>query len=176
MPILANPKHEAFAQGLARGSSAAAAYVEAGYKANRHNAAALAREKHIRTRVNELHEEQLAIHQQATAEAAANAKVTLESLIAEAEAARAKAMSEKGGAAAAVSALTAKAKLAGMWREKVDQHNTGSIQYERIERVIVEHTSDDAARSLSDDTVRNEATTKAASDEQPSPTHRYWSA
>ena len=35
-------------------------------------------------------------------------------------------MSEKGGSAAAVSALTAKAKLAGMWREKVDQHNTGS--------------------------------------------------
>jgi hypothetical protein len=57
--------------------------------------------------------------------------------MAEAEAARAKAMSEKGGAAAAVSALTAKAKLAGMWREKVDQHNTGAV-YERIERVIVE--------------------------------------
>jgi hypothetical protein len=45
------------------------------------------------------------------------------------EAARAKAMSEKGGSAAAVSALTAKAKLAGMWREKVDQHNTGSPVY-----------------------------------------------
>jgi hypothetical protein len=85
-----------------------------------------------------LQEEQLAIHKQATAEAVANAKVTIESLIAEAEAARAKAMSEKGGAAAAVSALTAKAKLAGMWREKVDQHNTGSPVYERIERVIVE--------------------------------------
>ena len=53
--------------------------------------------------------------------------MTIESLIAEAEAARAKAMSEKGGAAAAVSALTAKAKLAGMWREKVDQHNTGTV-------------------------------------------------
>jgi ATP-dependent DNA ligase len=53
-------------------------------------------------------------------------QVTIESLIAEAEAARAKAMSERGGAAAAVSALTAKAKLAGMWREKVDQHNTGT--------------------------------------------------
>jgi hypothetical protein len=53
--------------------------------------------------------------------------VTLESLIAEAEAARIKAMSEKGGAAAAVSALTAKAKPAGMWRDKVDQHNTGSV-------------------------------------------------
>jgi ABC-type uncharacterized transport system ATPase subunit len=37
-----------------------------------------------------------------------------------------------------------------MWREKVDQHNTGSVQYERIERVIVEHTSDNAARSLPD--------------------------
>jgi len=55
---------------------------------------------------------------------------------------------EKGGAAAAVSALTAKAKLAGMWREKVDQHNTGSMQYERIERVIVEHTSNNTARPL----------------------------
>jgi hypothetical protein len=137
MAILTNPRHEAFAQTLARGISASAAYVEAGYKANRHNAAALAREEHIRTRVTELQEEQLAIHKQATAEAIANAKVTIESLIAEAEAARAKAMAEKGGAAAAVSALTAKAKLAGMWREKVDQHNTGSPVYERIERTIV---------------------------------------
>ena len=169
MPALANSRHEAFAQALARGLSAAAAYVEAGYKANRHNAAALAREKHIRTRVNELQEEQLAIHQQATAEAAANAKVTLESLIAEAEAARVKAMSEKGGAAAAVSALTAKAKLAGMWRDKVDQHNTGSVQYERIERVIVEHTSNDAA--LSDAKAEREN-----SCEEPSSKPQFWSA
>jgi len=104
MPALKNPRHEAFAQALARGVSASAAYVEAGYKANRHNAAALAREQHIGTRVTELQEEQLAIHQQATAAAAANKQVTIEGLIAEAEAARAKAMSEKGGAAAAVSA------------------------------------------------------------------------
>src|SRR5262249_6012720 len=124
-PALKNPRHEAFAQALARGMSASAAYVEAGYKANRHNAAALAREKHIRTRVTGLQEEQLAIHQQATAAAAANKQVTIESLIAEAEAARAKAMSEKGGSAAAVSALTAKARLAGVWGEKLDQHNTG---------------------------------------------------
>jgi len=69
-------------------------------------------------------------------------QVTIESLIAEAEAARAKAMSEKGGAAAAVSALTAKAKLAGMWREKIDSHNTGAV-YERIERVIVERPDEE---------------------------------
>jgi hypothetical protein len=127
MPALGNARHESFAQSLARGLSAAAAYVEAGYKPNRHNAAALARKQHILTRVGELQEEQLAIHQQAAAQAAANAQVTIESLIAEAEAARVKAMSEKGGSAAAVSALTAKAKLAGMWREKVEQHNTGAV-------------------------------------------------
>ena len=40
-----------------------------------------------------------------------------------------------------MSALTAKAKLAGMWRDKVDQHNTGSAAYERIERIIVERAS-----------------------------------
>jgi hypothetical protein len=128
MPVLASPRHEAFAHALARGSSATAAYIEVGYKQNRHNAAALARKQHISTRVGELHEEQLAIHQQATAEAAANAQVTIESLIAEAEAARAKAMEEKGGAAAAVSALIAKAKLAGMWREKVDLIGRGWIR------------------------------------------------
>ena len=56
MPALKNPRHEAFAQALARGVSASAAYVEAGYKANRHNAATLAREEHIGTRVTELQE------------------------------------------------------------------------------------------------------------------------
>ena len=126
MPALKNPRHEAFAQAVARGMSAAAAYGQVGFRPHRANAATLARKKHISVRVAELQEEQLAIHQQATAAAAANKQVTIESLIAEAEAARAKAMSEKGGAAAAVSALTAKAKLAGMWREKVDQHNTGT--------------------------------------------------
>ena len=145
MPALANCRHEAFAQALTRGSSAAAAYVEAGYKPNRHNAAALARKQHIRTRVNELQEEQLAIHQQATVEAAANAKVTLESLIAEAEAARAKAMEEKGGAAAAVSALIAKAKLAGMWREKIDQHNTGTGTVSTVWQVSWEDENDGSA-------------------------------
>jgi hypothetical protein len=144
MPVLKNPRHEAFAQALARGMSAAAAYAEVGYRPHRHNAATLARKKHISVRVSELQEEQLAIHQQAAAEAAANAKVTIESLIAEAEAARLKAMSEKGGAAAAVTALTAKAKLVGMWREKVDQHNTGNPVYERIERVIVERAPQSA--------------------------------
>ena len=52
---------------------------------------------------------------------AERAAITIETLIAEAEAARSKAMGEKGGANAAVAAITAKAKLAGLWREKVAQ-------------------------------------------------------
>ena len=49
----------------------------------------------------------------------------------------------------AVSALTAKAKLAGMWRDKVNQHKTGTPAYEhieRIERIIVDPNSDRAGR------------------------------
>jgi hypothetical protein len=176
MPALKNPRHEAFAQALARGISAAGAYGQVGFKPHRANAATLARKEHISVRVAELQEEQLAIHQQATAAAAANKQVTIESLIAEAEAARAKAMSEKGGAAAAVSALTAKAKLAGMWREKVDQHNTGGPVYERIERVIVERPpqSKDVRPPLSE--PRNETEHKISYEEPPaSKPPRHWS-
>jgi phage terminase small subunit len=54
MPTVKNPKYERFAQELAKGRSASQAYVEAGYKANRHNASALARTQPIRTRVSEL--------------------------------------------------------------------------------------------------------------------------
>ena len=86
-------------------------------------------------------------------------------------------MSEKGGAAAAVSALTAKAKLAGMWREKVDQHNTGSPVYERIERVIVERApqSNDVRPSLSE--PRNETEQEMSYEDPPAskPT-LHWSA
>jgi hypothetical protein len=58
---------------------------------------------------------------------AERAAITVQSLIEEAEQARIKAMESANGAAAAVSAVTAKAKLAGLWREKIDQHSTGTI-------------------------------------------------
>ena len=100
----------------------------------------------------------------------------MQSLIEEAEQARIKAMESPNGAAAAVTAITAKAKLAGLWHEKVDQHTTGSIQHERIERVIVEHSPDNAAQSLSDDTVHNGTTTKTVSNRQPPTRPGSWSA
>lgn len=54
MPILDNARHERFAQGLAKGLTADAAYTEAGYTPNRHNAARLNTNEHIRARVDEL--------------------------------------------------------------------------------------------------------------------------
>jgi phage terminase small subunit len=54
MPILPNPKHERFAQELAKGKSADAAYVTAGYRENRHNASTLRNKQNILNRLAEL--------------------------------------------------------------------------------------------------------------------------
>jgi phage terminase small subunit len=108
--MLRNSRHERFAQELAAGNTADAAYVLAGYRENRSNAARLNANRDIQKRVAEI--------QSVGAERAA---VTVETLIAEAEEARNKAMGERSGASAAVAAITAKAKLAGLWREKVAQ-------------------------------------------------------
>jgi phage terminase small subunit len=105
---LRNPRHERFDQELAAGNTADAAYVTAGYRENLSDAARLNANRDIQKRIAEI--------QSVGAERAA---ITVETLIAEAEAARSKAMSEKSGASAAVAAITAKAKLAGLWREKV---------------------------------------------------------
>ena len=51
MSTLPNPKHEAFCNGVARGMSASAAYVGAGYAPNRGNAARLKANESIRARV-----------------------------------------------------------------------------------------------------------------------------
>ena len=53
MPIL-SPRHERFAQALASGKPADAAYAEAGYKPDRGHAARLASNGNIRSRVAEL--------------------------------------------------------------------------------------------------------------------------
>lgn len=54
MPVLPNAKHELFAQALAKGATADAAYVKAGYKAHRGNAATLRANQSIQDRVVEL--------------------------------------------------------------------------------------------------------------------------
>jgi hypothetical protein len=54
MPALLNPKHELFAQGLAKGLSADAAYQAAGYKKNRGNATRMKADESILRRLAEL--------------------------------------------------------------------------------------------------------------------------
>lgn len=54
MPALGNVKHEAFAQGLARGLSASEAYVAAGYKESRSAASRLSTNVNVEARVAEL--------------------------------------------------------------------------------------------------------------------------
>lgn len=54
MPVLKNAKHERFAQELAKGKSAAEAYVLAGYAANDGNAIRLKGNERVRDRVTEI--------------------------------------------------------------------------------------------------------------------------
>lgn len=54
MPTLRNARHERFAQGLAKGLSAEAAYAAAGYKPDRGHASRLAAKGIVRRRVDEL--------------------------------------------------------------------------------------------------------------------------
>jgi phage terminase small subunit len=73
MPILTNPRHEKFAQGLAQGKPATEAYQNAGYAPNDGNCIRLKGYERVRSRVAELQ-----------AAGAERAEVTLEGLITEA--------------------------------------------------------------------------------------------
>lgn len=66
MPALSNPRHELFAQELAKGKTATEAYQTAGFKPNRHNGAALARQQHIVTRTGEIQSSEAEIARKAT--------------------------------------------------------------------------------------------------------------
>ena len=69
MPILTNPKHERFAQELAKGKTGDEAYVLAGYKRNKDNASRLKASEGILARVSEL-----------LTPSATKAQITIESL------------------------------------------------------------------------------------------------
>lgn len=56
MGVLANRRHELFAQGLAKGRSQEDAYMEAGYKPSRPHASRLATDGNVQARVAELQE------------------------------------------------------------------------------------------------------------------------
>jgi hypothetical protein len=115
MGILTNPRHELFAQELAKGKSASEAYTVAGYRPCRQNAARLMSNDDIRTRLAEL---------QATA--AKSTAITVESICRQLDEANAVAK-QRGQASAMVSASALRAKLAGLMIEKVEVGNPGSF-------------------------------------------------
>jgi hypothetical protein len=118
--VLKNARHELFAQAVAQGMTQEKAYKAAGYRGNRHHASALGTKQHIKERVAELQSRNLVKQDEI-------AQITTERLLAMAEEARAKAMAEKGGASAAIQALTAIAKLTGKWIEKSETTTRGDL-------------------------------------------------
>ena len=117
MPALANARHERFAQEVAKGKSRGQSYENCGYSCrsrNSRDAAAfrLFRSDKIRRRIAEL--QQHAIEDTA---------VTIVGLIREAAAIQVAAQ-RAGNHSAAVAALIAKAKIAGLWVEKAELENT----------------------------------------------------
>lgn len=105
MGALANPRHERFAQELAKGKSATEAMEAAGYSDPR-NSTRLTKNDEIAARVAELQER-----------GAIKAEVTAASLIEEAEEVRAKALAG-GQFSAAIAAIREKGVLAGVRVEK----------------------------------------------------------
>lgn len=134
MAPLKNARHEAFVLAMAKGLTAEKAYVEAGYKNNRHNAAALAREEHILTRLHEIQ-----------AKVAKRAIVTVHSLTDELEEARAIAIAEKQSSAA-VAATMGKAKLFGLGVEK--RQVSGTLQLINITPKQIGALSNDELAAL----------------------------
>jgi len=106
MPAIGNSRHERFAQAVAKGHSATEAYRLAGYKGDRTAASRLSTNVNVAQRVSELQ-----------GRSAKRVEVTVESLAAELEEARALALTEKQ-TSAAVSATMGKAKLFGLIIEK----------------------------------------------------------
>lgn len=114
MTALSNPKHERFAQELAKGKTATEAYVIAGYKPNQPNAARLISNDMVKARVAEIQERSVV-----------RTEITLESLIREAGEIQLAAMADKQHSAA-TAALTAKAKLAGLWVDRSETENVNT--------------------------------------------------
>lgn len=120
--ILRNAKHEAFAQALARGETADAAYVSAGYKENRGNAIRLKTNERVAARVEEI---VAAVSEKAEWTAADR----LEALK------RISTASERGDPRVAVSAIAEANKMQGSHAPTKQEHsgpNGGPIQTEEV--------------------------------------------
>jgi phage terminase small subunit len=125
MPALKNQRHEKFVLALFEGATATEAYIAAGYKPCRKNAARLTTFDDIKARLSEL--------QNAVAK---KTEVTVESLLAELEQARSRA-DGLDQLSAAVKAISEKAKISGLLVQKIEVGPAGAFDdAETIEDVI----------------------------------------
>lgn len=108
MPVLPNARHEKFCQELASGKSAHQAYIDAGFRASRQNAARLRTKDTIAARVQEI--------QKASA---VRAEITLEGVLRELDEAIAVAK-HKNMPNALVSAAQLRAKLGGLLVDRAE--------------------------------------------------------
>lgn len=134
MPVLKNAKYEQFAQARAKGETADQAYVLAGYKPHRGNAARMSANESIRARVDELQ-----------SRVAKKVEVTIESLSIELDEAREIARGEKQSSAM-VQATLGKAKLFGLGSET--RKLQGTIQVITITPAHLDALTEDELASL----------------------------
>lgn len=123
MPVLSNPKHEAYAQALAKGKTQTEAYEAAGYKGDRTAASRLATNVNVQSRVAELQ-----------SRAAAKAVVTIEDIARQLDEDREFARSV-GSAAASVAATMGKAKVLGLIVDKNEHAGMGGGPIETVTRI-----------------------------------------
>ena len=137
MPTLSNPKHELFAQSLAKGRTADEAYKAAGYAPNRGNATTLKANQSILNRVSELQ-----------ALAAKRTLVTIESVTEELDAVRTNAASVNQHSVV-LGAIMGKAKLHGLLVDKKEHAGPGGGPIEhkisKVEWTIADPQTEDSA-------------------------------
>lgn len=134
MPVLANAKHEFFAQALAKGKNQDEAYEFAGYKPSRHHASRLATKGNVTARVAEL------LERSAARTEISIASIT-ESLLR--LAVKGENMEEPAGLSVARASLMDAAKLNGLIVEKSDVNMKAA--FTRIENVIVDAANPNGA-------------------------------
>lgn len=116
--MMLNPKQQRFVTEYLVDLNATQAAIRAGYSPKTANQTGPRLLVNVGIR-EAIADERAGLHQRAQE----RHDITIDSLLVEAEQARVKAMAEKGGSAAAVAALTAKAKLAGLWVERQQGEN-----------------------------------------------------
>jgi hypothetical protein len=127
MPVLSNPKHEAFAQGLAKGKTQADAYQDAGYKGDKTAASRLSTNVNIIARRAELQ-----------AKVAAKTGRTVEDIVKALDEDRELAR-QNGQVAAAITASMGIAKLLGMLVDKAQidvHHHYDDMSEEELDREL----------------------------------------